>query len=353
MDTTSNKKYLQIAEKHRVKQDQEYPKPPVVLEQKNSGTGESTPLATSGNISGVTGKAKSRKSFFIAIVASALLNDEITLRKYKGALPIGQSDVIYFDTEQSGYHVQQVLKRIQRLTNKKKLEHLYLYGLRALKPSERLKVIEAVIYANAKIGFVIIDGIRDLVTSINDEEQATMIITKLLKWSDELNIHIIVVLHQNKGNEYARGHLGTELIHKAELVLSVTKEKGNEAISIVKAEYSRDIEPETFAFTIIDGLPVVVEDFVENTVTSSRKIKLVDLKDEDKLKLLRDAFSDDNGLMYSELKNQIKSSYNGLFKENVGDNQTKDFITECKSKKWLEQKKPKDKYSLSSSLEPP
>ncbi|WP_242083176.1 AAA family ATPase [Aestuariivivens sediminis] len=353
MDTSSNKKYLQQAEKLRITHDQEFIEPQVALKQKNLKSDGYTTTGTRGNQIVIIGKAKSRKSFYLGILASAALGNELILGTYKGELPKEQSAVAYFDTEQGAYHVQKAQKRICSLTKKEKLEKLYLYHLRALEPSERLKVIEAVIYANDNLGIVVIDGIRDLVTSINDEGQATMICSKLLKWSEERNILIIVVLHQNKGNDFARGHLGTELINKAELVLSVTKQKSNEAISIVKAEYSRDIEPEPFSFTIIDGLPVAVEDFVENTANTHRQKKLKDHTDEDKLRLLGDVFSDDTGLMYGELKNQIKSSYNGLFKENVGDNQAKDFITECKSKKWVDQEKPKGKYTLSSSLEPP
>ncbi|GAA4801701.1 AAA family ATPase [Litoribaculum gwangyangense] len=353
MDTSSNNKYLQQAEKLRITHDQEFIEPQVALKQKNLKSDGYTTTGTRGNQIVIIGKAKSRKSFYLGILASAALSNELILGTYKGELPKEQSAVAYFDTEQGAYHVQKAQKRICSLTKKEKLEKLYLYHLRALEPSERLKVIEAVIYANDNLGIVFIDGIRDLVTSINDEGQATMICSKLLKWSEERNILIIVVLHQNKGNDFARGHLGTELINKAELVLSVTKQNGNEDISIVKPEYSRDIEPETFAFTIVDGLPTAVDDFVENTPSGSRKTKLVDLKDEDKLRLLGDVFSDDNGFKYSELKKQIKRSYSTLFKETVGDNQAKDFITECKFKKWINQENPKGKYSLTSSLEPP
>ena len=35
------------------------------------------------------------------------------------------------------------------------------------------------------------------------------------------------ILHQNKGDENARGHIGTELNNKAETVLLVEKDKGD------------------------------------------------------------------------------------------------------------------------------
>ena len=354
MDTSNNNKYLQLAEKLRISQDQEFAEPQVALKQKNLKSDGYTTIGTLGNFSLLTGKAKSRKSFLISAVTSAVLSNDLIHGKYKGQLPEEQSDVVYFDTEQGKYHVQQAQKRICRQAKIDKPKNLHIYHLRALKPSERLKVIEAVIYANDNIGFVVIDGIRDLVTSINDEAKATEISSKLLKWSEELNIHIVVVLHQNKGNAFARGHLGTELINKAELVLSVTKQNGNEDISVVKPEYSRGIQPESFAFTIIDGLPSAVDNFVEKTAnSSSSKQKLAHLQNEDKNKLLKEVFSHENGFKYSELVKQIKRSYSKLYKENVGDNQAKDFITECKNMGWINQKTPKGKYTLTPSLGPP
>ena len=47
-----------------------------------------------------------------------------------------------------------------------------------------------------------------------------------MQWTDDRQIHIHTILHQNKGDENARGHIGTELNNKAETVLLV--EKGQE-----------------------------------------------------------------------------------------------------------------------------
>ena len=137
------------------------------------------------------------------------------------------------------------------------------------------------------------------------------------------------------------------------MVLSVTKQARNEDISIVKPEYSRGIQPEPFAFKIIDGLPSIVDKFSEKIAKSTRAGTLESLKDEEKQRLLKDVYSDVPSFMYRELVSQIKSSYNKLHEESVGDNQAKSFITECKEKKWILQKTHKGKYILSSSLEPP
>jgi hypothetical protein len=304
-------------------------------------------LGTLGNFSLIIGKAKSKKSFFINIAVSAVLKKGILLNQFKGCLPETQGKVIYFDTEQGKHHVQLALKRICRQINEKIPKDLSVYSLRSKKPSERLEIIEHAIYNTPNIGFVVIDGIKDLVTSINDEAEATMIATKLLKWTEEKNIHIVTVLHQNKSDNNARGHIGTELINKAETVLSVTKYEKNKDISIVEPQMCRNIEPEPFAFEINEeGLPVLVENFEKRAETKFNKYDLSQLDDYKIFGLLNEVYSKGESFGYTELLMQLKLAYKKEFKINIGDNRCKELITFCKNRDWLIQEKPKAPYSL-------
>ncbi len=337
---------LSLAEKLKVDVKQKLQPPQIAWQLKNLKSPGYGILGTLGNFSLIIGKAKSRKSFFINIAVSAAVSQDLILGRYMSYLPEKKQEVLYFDTEQGKYHVQQAYKRICKQTKIENPQNLQVYCLRALRPSVRLEVIEAVIYNNANIGFVVIDGIRDLVTSINDEEQATVVSSKLLKWTEEKNIHIITVLHQNKSDNNARGHLGTELMNKSEIVLSVTKQKGNEDISIVQPEQCRNKEPETFAFQIIDGLPVLVENYVEMAVPKRHSHKLLGLKDQEKHKLLKDVFSVSDSFMHGKLKEQIKLSHDKLFNENMGNNDITKFISESKSIGWLIQKRERAPYRI-------
>jgi hypothetical protein len=49
----------------------------------------------------------------------------------------------------------------------------------------------------------------------------------LMQWTGEKNIRIQTVLHLNKGDDNARGHIGTELNNKAESLLLNPKPKRN------------------------------------------------------------------------------------------------------------------------------
>ena len=81
-----------------------------------------------------------------------------------------------------------------------------------------------------------------MVYDINSPGESTRIISKLMQWTDDRQIHIHTILHQNKGDENARGHIGTELNNKAETVLLVEKDKGNSDISHVSAMHIRAMD---------------------------------------------------------------------------------------------------------------
>ena len=80
-----------------------------------------------------------------------------------------------------------------------------------------------------------------------------------MQWTDDRQIHIHTVLHQNKNDEHARGHVGTELNNKAETVMQIEPDKDDKSISVVEAIHSRDREFEPFAFRVNDdSLPGVI-----------------------------------------------------------------------------------------------
>jgi hypothetical protein len=232
-----------------------------------------------GDISTTIGKAKGRKTFASGLILAALAGNTTIQGIFRAELPEGKTTVLYFDTEQGAYHAQKAARRVLRLLNTDYLPNFKAYGLRKYPPAERLHIIEHAILNTPELGFVFIDGIRDLITSINDEEQATMITSKLLKWSGELNIHINCVLHMNKGDQNARGHVGTELMNKSLSVLGVNKVEKMESYSTIEAIACRDKEPEPVTFGIdADGLPFVLEPGqmqILNALTETKGKKMI------------------------------------------------------------------------------
>lgn len=285
-------------------------------------------IATLGNFSMIIGKAKSRKTFFVTIAMAAAAKNALIFDRFIGKSYEGKNTVLYIDTEQARHHVYKAFKRVLALSGIEPDQPFKAYCLRKYTPVKRLKMVEHLIYHTPGLKMVVIDGIRDLVTSINDEEQATMMASNLLRWTEEKSIHIICVLHQNKTDQNARGHLGTELQNKAETVLSVSKDPKNKDISIVEAEYCREREPDPFAIEIDGyGLPRLVEDWhpVNNPQRAKKAITPGDFDEEYHRKILSPIFFETPNLKRSELITSIKLGFETR-NIRIGNNKARDFL---------------------------
>ena len=221
-------------------------------------------IGTLGNFSASIGKAKSKKTFNVSAIAASALSGRTVLR-YRSMFPENKRKILYIDTEQGRHHCQQVLKRILRLAempDDKVPENLVMLSLRKFAPRVRLLIVEEAIGTTPDLGLVIIDGIRDFLYDINSSSESTEVISKFMQWTDDKQIHIHTVLHQNKNDEHARGHIGTELNNKAETILQVEVDKDDKAISVVEAVHIRDRDFEPFAFRInSETLPELVEPY--------------------------------------------------------------------------------------------
>lgn len=322
----------------------ELQKPPVCLFV------DDEPVFYLGDISTTIGKAKGRKTFATGLFLAAIAGNTKIQQRITGDLPFDKQVVLYFDTEQGRYHAQKAAKRVLRLLQVETLPNFKAYQLREFNPEQRLSIIEHAIYSTPNLGFVCIDGIRDVITSINDEEQATMITSKLLKWSGELGIHINCILHMNKGDNNARGHVGTELMNKSLSVLGVNKNDKQTDYSTIEAIACRDKEPQPLTFGInSDGLPFLLE---------PEQMEILHKLSETKQKktLQPDSFSVDthqDNLKYHVFKNQSEQMYSELLSNikltyNLGANKAGDFLTYFQNEKLIEKINvgTKSKYKL-------
>lgn len=305
--------------------------------------GEKKPLFSLGDLSLITGQAKSKKTFFTSLILSGFLGNESS--GFVGFLPPDKQKVLFIDTEQKAYDVLKVAKRISALAGKDVSDRLTVLKFRGTSPLDLLELVEYGLFNIDGIGFVIIDGIKDLTTSINDEIQANDIATKLLNWTEALDIHILTVLHQNKGNSFARGHLGTELQNKAETVLSVRRSDLIDNLSEVTPVQCRMIEPRPFAFCIDeDGLPHL-EDMPAPARKAKGKKTPFDFEMEQHQKVLKRVFAAQSEYKYSELITAIKLEFE-QHGESFGDNKIKSFITFYKRENLISQEKGANRYPL-------
>ncbi|WP_157634700.1 AAA family ATPase [Spirosoma panaciterrae] len=337
--------YKTLGERLRIRPDEDLPPPPICLSVVRNG--QAKMFGSLGNFSVIIGKAKSRKTFTISIAVAAALKRDLVLNIFSGSFDDDKRVVLYFDTEQGRYHVLKVVKRICQLADQDNPENLMVYPLRGLSANEILGFIQWHIYNTPNVGLVIIDGIKDTVTDINDNAQATKRATDLLRWSQEMDIHIITVLHMNKGNDQIRGTLGTELLNKAETVVSISLDANDKNISIVAPEVCRDKEFDSFGFSITEeGLPYLIDDItIDNTSGRTRKSTKPtadSMSQQEIIAILTRAFSSDQYLGYSSLRTNIieASQFIGL---SLAKTRAEEFIRRVEANKYLIKEKPQGK----------
>lgn len=197
--------------------------PPSVLELRLGL--ETYTLGTAGNISLIQGKAKSRKSYFVSALAAAAIRQGFNENILKAGIIKGK--VIFFDTEQGDFHAQRVNQRTLHLAGipvEQGQEYLKYFALRrADTNADRLAIIEYVLKRIEGVSLVIIDGIVDVANGVNEEAESVALVSRLMKISADLNLHLITVLHENKNDKTAKGHLGSYLTQKSETVYGVSR----------------------------------------------------------------------------------------------------------------------------------
>jgi hypothetical protein len=236
-------------------------KPPVIMRIKTKYGQEYiySRILTLGNFSAITGKSKSKKTYLCSLILAAATKNDIIETVFKAELPESKRSVVLFDTEQSSYDAYITAHRVWDIIGDR-YENFGAFDLREYSPIERCEIIDRYFKKTGdRTSLVIIDGIADLATAINDELEASRVVSLLMKWTKTYNTHIVVVIHQNKDNNYATGHLGSAIIKKAECVISVLKDEDDNIRSEVRCDLIRGaMDFDKFIFKINEkGLPEV------------------------------------------------------------------------------------------------
>lgn len=176
------------------------------------------PCFARGELVGLSGKAKSGKTFVCSILMALCFRSEVLS---VNRIEPRRLHVLWYDTEQSEESTQDILKnRILPMTGITESQfpvNLFdIFNVRSIPYSERLPLLETAV-RHYKPDLVILDGIRDLVADINDGIVAQEVVERLMHLASEERCCIVCVLHQNKSVEdrNLRGWIGTELKNKA------------------------------------------------------------------------------------------------------------------------------------------
>ena len=280
---TPQEQLLEAVRPYLLDPREDYPEPYYMLEFNG------VPFSAIGGIQAISGQKKNGKSFVLTQLMAAILGQESErvemylpgLRvpdrtiEYLGHLP----KVLYCDTEMEKLNSAKVLRRVHWLCDwdmKMPNERFNVLWLKNMPKDDvekvhikRFHIIKQAIEL-FEPDIVFIDGLRDLLTSINSEEDSVDMLEELGTICEERHICIWNALHQNpKSNSDGedtkmRGWTGTELGNKASDTLVSIKSKTQNGVSFtVKQVDARGKDIDDWKFEITDdagnlGIPRII-----------------------------------------------------------------------------------------------
>lgn len=272
-----------------VPQGIEIPKPVTIFEL------EGIPVFTKKSLSTLKGKAKSGKTTVTAWLVSQTIKNEMT--------------ALWIDTEQGLYYASRTQFWVLSIAGLVSSPHLKMYDLKIHKPNIRSQIIELAI-KEFNPDIVIIDGIRDLVFDINSPEEATNISGDLMKWAEIYDCHVMSIIHENKDNGQARGHIGSEMINKSETVIKVEVKDG---VTVCMPEFTRGESFLPFAFDRDDnGIPVIIGSYKiasSKSESNSKKVLPIDIPSNEHHEYLAIVFKHETELSYNDLLHGISAVF--------------------------------------------
>lgn len=262
---------------------EDYPEPYHMLEYNG------VPFSKVGGLAAISGQKKNGKSFVLTQLMAAILgNGSERTQLYLPGLTVPERTieylghepkVLYVDTEMEKLSSAKVMRRVHWLCGwdmKYPNDRFAVLWLKNMpKDSDKRAHIQRYDLIRLAIDVIhpdvmFIDGLRDLLSSINDEEQGTQILDYLGGAAEDRNMSIWCALHQNPARKNddddakMRGWIGTELGNKVSDTLVSIKTKTASGVTFtVKQQDARDKDLEDWKFEITDeagnlGIPKII-----------------------------------------------------------------------------------------------
>jgi hypothetical protein len=314
-----------------------------------------TSIATPGNLVTITAQAKSGKTAVIGAIIAAIMVADKTATALMGvdqaglgappedtviqgfqpgacnmdagqptqagfvgdclgftAAPPNGRAVVHIDTEQSPYdHHKGMLRALQRGGVDTRPSWLHSFGLASSGPDELRRVVQLLCDREAEaegIYAVIIDGVADLCSDVNNAEEANALVAELHALAIRHTCPVICIIHENPtlaGSKTSvgkmRGHLGSQLERKAESNLRLTKK---DEVTVIHADKNRGAP-----ISVDHGPRIRWDDGASMHVSMISAFELKTIQKHKELRELAvEAFGDAPGLKYADLVASISAS---------------------------------------------
>lgn len=273
-----------------------------------------TPFVFDYGLSAIIAPEGTAKSYLVEMLIETFLSKQATGFEFTKDV----QHLYYFDGERPRPMFYDRLKRcIIRSGIYSNPNNATLYDLSAIDPPNKLDYVMNYDYEENSL--IILDGIGDLSYDVNNGEQSSKLVWDLLTMLKRKKCAMVTTLHVNPNTNKARGHLGSDLQRRANIVLfmnridtdviEIVTKKSNEQHT--KTLISWCNESHCFVHTPALELGAITYDKVR-TILEETKDKNIEICD------------------YEITSGELAKIFMNEFK--VKERRANDFIKECKSK---------------------
>lgn len=259
--------------------------------------GDKYGLIARANLHTLRGAPKTGKSAAgLALIAAALKGEFIGIKANRYNLA-----VLWIDTEQDKNTLRQKARAVLDMAGlDAQPEALKVVTLRGYgSPADALAATLQAIEENAA-DFVFLDGVVDLCQAFNDEEESREVVRRLEAHAEQYGAAILGLIHTNKKDDEARGHLGAIMQQKSAEIYQVNKREG-ESIANVTQPFSRFAPVPGFSFAFADDFKI--------TTAADAQQRANDEALEEMRSTFADLFNDAKKLSKQELKDAYKRAH--------------------------------------------
>lgn len=241
---------------------------------------DGVPFAPLKGIHALTGQSGHGKTMLFSQFMAAILNGEFGGLRYELSDLIRNPKVLYIDTEMEEENTIAVKNRVCQMSNRNPQQSYDDFKILMLRETEEAtdrwrKTLKAIYEVKPTIVFI--DGLLDLVSDFNKNDECQRMIYRCMQVASHYGISVWCLVHQNPGNTTKLvGHLGSMLERKVTDVFCCIKEtndKTGEVTFTVKQTKARGRDVPKWKFRV---LPVGVYGRPEQ-IDESTDIDYIDL----------------------------------------------------------------------------
>lgn len=252
-----------------------------------------------GEIVALSGAAKGGKTQFADILAAAILTPEnlspIGFESIKRVHVEGvnRPRVMLVDTEQGGGYVSRNVQRIAYMSHnpvKRNNPNFTALVLADFMPEMRYLILKSEI-ARVKPDVIILDGIADIIDTINDERAAQLVLLELMTAARRDNMTVIALIHTRQGDTKLNGWIGSVTEKKAAEIWNIGSEKDSDGKPMyfeAKQRDSRDEHADGLQWVLdVNATPelryiaIPTENGVDTTSAATRAAQITTARDAD------------------------------------------------------------------------